>query len=81
MGGTRLFSVMPNEKIRGNGHKPHHREFHTSNRKNFFTLRVIEDWNKVLREVLESPSLEIFKIHLTTFLCKEPFVKTKGKTG
>jgi len=40
---------------------------------------VIEHWNKVLGEVLESPSLEILKIHLNTFLCREPAL-ARGKT-
>ncbi|KAJ7405537.1 patched domain-containing protein 4-like [Pitangus sulphuratus] len=30
-------------------------------RKNFFTEGVIKHWNRVLREVVESPSLEVFK--------------------
>jgi len=33
-------------------------------RKNFFPLRVMEPWNRLPREVVESPSLEIFKTHL-----------------
>ena len=38
-------------------------------RKNFFTVKVTEPWNKLPREVEESPSLEIFKTHLDVFLC------------
>ena len=38
-------------------------------RKNFFTLRVMERWNRLPREVVESPSLEIFRTHLDKVLC------------
>ena len=53
----------------GNGHKPKHKKFRLNMRKNFFTLRVMEHWNKLPREVVESPSLEIFKTHLDMVLC------------
>ena len=37
--------------------------------KNLFTLRHTGPWNKLHREVVEFPSLEIFKTHLASFLC------------
>ncbi|KFV80967.1 hypothetical protein N308_12093, partial [Struthio camelus australis] len=51
-----------------NGHKLNHRQLHLNLRKNFFTVRVTEHWNRLPRGVVESPSLEIFKSRLDVIL-------------
>jgi len=66
--GARLFSVVPSDRARGNGHQQKHGKFRLNMRKNF-TLRVTEQWNRLPREVVESCSLEILKTCLEEVLC------------
>lgn len=56
------------EETRDNGHRLKYRTSCLKIRKSFFTIRVIEHWNRLLRDVVQSPPLEIFKSRLDTVL-------------
>jgi len=58
--GVGLFSQVVGNRTEENSLKLHHRRFRLAIRKNFFTEKVIKHWNRLAREVVESPSLEVF---------------------
>lgn len=64
---ARLFSVVCSDKTSSNGLK--HRKFHANTWKNLLMVQVMKHWNRLPREVVEPASVEIFKIHLDTYLC------------
>ncbi|PKU37620.1 hypothetical protein llap_12074 [Limosa lapponica baueri] len=66
--GDSLFTRSHMEKTRGNGYKLLLRRFSLDTRGKFFTVRTICFWISLPREVVDSPTLDTFKIQLDRVL-------------
>jgi len=62
--GVQFFERVDNSGTRRNGFKLREGRLRLDVREKFFTMRVVRCWNRLPREAVDAPSVEVFKARL-----------------
>jgi hypothetical protein len=66
---NKFFKLSENNKVRGHSLKLIKNRSRLNLRKNFFSQRVINDWNKLPEEVISAQSVDVFKKRIDESEC------------
>jgi len=66
--GATPFSVTPSDRTRCGGHKLEYRKYHLNVSQNYFMMSMVKQWHRLPTEVVDCPSLKIFKMQLNKAL-------------
>lgn len=67
-GETRFLLAVARGRPKGSGHKLKERKLHLNIERNSSVVTTTEHWHRLTKEVVESPSLQIFKTQLVMVL-------------